>query len=172
MYGDRAGKEINYVPLMEVTYWGFRLMITFGGLAAFAALVALWMTRKGTVPDRKWISRLAVFGILAPFAANSAGWIFTEMGRQPFVVAPNPTRRHRPGLYVHGRGGVPGGERGRAALLLDRADHRVRGPAGGRGDAAGAVHPRRRPGGHARTAAHDDGAPGGKDDGDVLAFAY
>ena len=35
--------------------------------------------------------RLAVLGILAPFAANSAGWIFTEMGRQPFVVAPNPS---------------------------------------------------------------------------------
>ena len=32
-----------------------------------------------------------MFGILAPFGANSAGWIFTEMGRQPFVVAPNPT---------------------------------------------------------------------------------
>jgi cytochrome d ubiquinol oxidase subunit I len=32
-----------------------------------------------------------VAGILAPFVANSAGWIFTEMGRQPFVVAPNPT---------------------------------------------------------------------------------
>jgi cytochrome d ubiquinol oxidase subunit I len=34
--------------------------------------------------------RLAVFGIMAPFGANAAGWIFTEMGRQPFVVAPNP----------------------------------------------------------------------------------
>ncbi|GAB3654553.1 cytochrome ubiquinol oxidase subunit I [Zhihengliuella somnathii] len=91
MYGDRAGEEINYLPLMEVTYWGFRIMITFGGLAAAAAAVALWITRRGTVPHSKWLSRLAVFGILAPFGANSAGWIFTEMGRQPFVVAPNPT---------------------------------------------------------------------------------
>jgi cytochrome d ubiquinol oxidase subunit I len=41
---------------------------------------------------------LAVGGILAPFAANSAGWIFTEMGRQPFVVAPNPTGVD--GLYM------------------------------------------------------------------------
>jgi cytochrome d ubiquinol oxidase subunit I len=30
-------------------------------------------------------------GIATPFIGNSAGWIFTEMGRQPFVVAPNPT---------------------------------------------------------------------------------
>jgi len=91
MYGERAGAEIQYVPLMAVTYWGFRLMIGFGGLAAFSCVVALWLTRRGTVPESKWIMRLALLGILAPFAANSAGWIFTEMGRQPFVVAPNPT---------------------------------------------------------------------------------
>lgn len=90
IYGERAGQEIEYVPVMEVTYWGFRMMIGFGGLAALAALVALWITRKGTVPASPWLMRLAVFGILAPFGANAAGWIFTEMGRQPFVVAPNP----------------------------------------------------------------------------------
>jgi cytochrome bd ubiquinol oxidase subunit I len=89
-YGERAGQPIQYVPVMAVTYWGFRLMITFGGLAAAAAAVALWLVRKGTVPGSKWLMRLAVLGILAPFGANSAGWIFTEMGRQPFVVAPNP----------------------------------------------------------------------------------
>lgn len=89
--GQRAGQEINYVPIMEVTYWGFRLMIGFGMLAAAAAAVALFLTRKGTVPKSKGIMNLAVAGIFAPFAANSAGWIFTEMGRQPFVVAPNPT---------------------------------------------------------------------------------
>ncbi|MBG0741640.1 cytochrome ubiquinol oxidase subunit I [Paeniglutamicibacter antarcticus] len=90
IYGDRAGQEIQYVPVMAVTYWGFRMMIGFGGLAALAALVALVLVRKGTVPESKWLMRLAVFGILAPFGANAAGWIFTEMGRQPFVVAPNP----------------------------------------------------------------------------------
>ncbi|REE03314.1 cytochrome ubiquinol oxidase subunit I [Citricoccus nitrophenolicus] len=90
MYGERAGQEIDYLPVMEVTYWGFRIMITFGGLAALAAAIALWLTRKGTVPASKPLMRLAVAGILAPFGANAAGWIFTEMGRQPFVVAPNP----------------------------------------------------------------------------------
>lgn len=90
-YGDMAGKPVNYVPVMPVTYWGFRLMIGLGGLSAFAALVALFITRRGTVPKSKNLMRLAVFGILAPFGANAAGWIFTELGRQPFVVAPNPT---------------------------------------------------------------------------------
>ncbi|MBW4041618.1 MAG: cytochrome ubiquinol oxidase subunit I [Acidobacteria bacterium] len=91
IYGSRSGATIDYQPDMTVTYWGFRIMIGFGGIAAFAAAVALWLTRKGTVPRSKRLMQLAVFGILAPFGANAAGWIFTEMGRQPFVVAPNPT---------------------------------------------------------------------------------
>lgn len=86
-----SGATVNYQPSMAVTYWGFRIMIGFGALAAFAALIALIITRKGTVPKSKGLMRLAVFGILAPFGASAAGWVFTEMGRQPFVVAPNPT---------------------------------------------------------------------------------
>lgn len=89
-YGERAGSEIEYLPIMEVTYWGFRLMITFGGVAALTAAIGLWIGRKGTVPYDKTLMNLAWLSILAPFAANSTGWIFTEMGRQPFTVAPNP----------------------------------------------------------------------------------
>ncbi|NEM89766.1 cytochrome ubiquinol oxidase subunit I [Galbitalea soli] len=100
IYGSRAGETINYVPIVAVTYWGFRIMIGFGALAAFAAAVALWLTRKGTVPWSRWISRLALVGILAPFVANTAGWVFTEMGRQPFVVAPNPTAGGVDGVYL------------------------------------------------------------------------
>ncbi|WP_207457407.1 cytochrome ubiquinol oxidase subunit I [Herbiconiux sp. SYSU D00978] len=99
-YGEYSGAPIDYVPNLEITYWGFRLMIGFGGLAAFAAAVALWLTRRGTVPESAWIMRLAVLGILAPFAANSAGWIFTEMGRQPFVVAPNPNPSGTDGVFM------------------------------------------------------------------------
>ena len=99
-YEQKYGADVDYVPTMWVTYWGFRLMIGFGAIAAFAAAVALWLTRKGTVPRSRWLMRLAVFGILSPFAANAAGWIFTEMGRQPFVVAPNPNPSGVDGVYM------------------------------------------------------------------------
>jgi cytochrome d ubiquinol oxidase subunit I len=100
IYGARAGEKIDYVPLMAVTYWGFRLMILFGALAAAFTALALWLTRRGTVPASRLLSRVAVLSILAPFAASSAGWIFTEMGRQPFVVAPNPTPGGVDGVFM------------------------------------------------------------------------
>ena len=100
IYGAAAGTTVQYVPIIAVTYWAFRLMILFGALAAFASAVALWLTRRGTVPRSKWIMRLAVLGILSPFAASAAGWVFTELGRQPFVVAPNPTPGGIDGVYM------------------------------------------------------------------------
>ena len=77
-------------PNLAVTYWSFRLMIGFAAFAAATALAALWLTRKGRTTDKTWFSKLALFSIPAPFLGASFGWIFTEMGRQPFVVAPNP----------------------------------------------------------------------------------
>jgi cytochrome d ubiquinol oxidase subunit I len=55
------------------------------------AIAGLWVTRGGRVPDQRWFSRLSLLAIPTPFLANSAGWIFTEMGRQPWIVAPNPS---------------------------------------------------------------------------------
>ena len=92
--GALAGKPIDYVPDLPVTYWGFRLMIGFGAIAALAAVAVLWLTRKGRFPrgrPGRWFTWLALASIATPFLANSFGWIFTEMGRQPWVVAPNPT---------------------------------------------------------------------------------
>jgi cytochrome bd ubiquinol oxidase subunit I len=89
-FGNLAGEPIDYTPVLAVTYWGFRLMIGMGAVSAAVAVYALWSTRRGRVPS----SRIGVYGALlavaAPFVANAAGWIFTEMGRQPFVVVPNP----------------------------------------------------------------------------------
>ena len=51
--------------------------------------MGLWTLRGGRVTGNKWFSRMALVALPAPFLANSFGWIFTEMGRQPWVVVPN-----------------------------------------------------------------------------------
>lgn len=80
----------NYVPNLFVTYWSFRAMIGLMAASVVLAIVGLWMTRKGRIPQLRWLGTAALIAVPFPFLANSAGWIFTEMGRQPWIVAPNP----------------------------------------------------------------------------------
>ncbi|GAA3070020.1 cytochrome ubiquinol oxidase subunit I [Streptosporangium carneum] len=76
----------DYRPVIGLTYWSFRLMIGFGVLAGLLALAGLWLTRRGRLPKNPWFYRAAIWGIGLPLLANSLGWIFTEMGRQPWTV--------------------------------------------------------------------------------------
>jgi cytochrome d ubiquinol oxidase subunit I len=89
-YQKRFGPD-DYRPNLFVTYWSFRMMIGLLLIPVMFALAALWLTRGGRIPKQRWFSRFALLTIPIPFLANIAGWVFTEMGRQPWVVAPNPT---------------------------------------------------------------------------------
>jgi cytochrome d ubiquinol oxidase subunit I len=75
----------DYSPSVPVTFWSFRLMIGAGFLAALAGLWFLWRMRKGGLPGRGAVATALVLPLL-PLAANSLAWIFTEMGRQPWIV--------------------------------------------------------------------------------------
>jgi cytochrome d ubiquinol oxidase subunit I len=77
----------DYTPNIPATYWTFRLMIGFGLLAGLISAVGLWLTRRrARRPVPRWFYAAGVAGLVLPFAANSVGWIFTEMGRQPWAV--------------------------------------------------------------------------------------
>jgi cytochrome d ubiquinol oxidase subunit I len=76
----------NYTPNIPVAYWTFRVMIGFGALALLIALAGLWLQRRGRIPRQRWFAWAAIGGIGFPVVANSVGWIFTEMGRQPWAV--------------------------------------------------------------------------------------
>ncbi|MET7752014.1 cytochrome ubiquinol oxidase subunit I [Micromonospora sp. NPDC005367] len=76
----------NYAPIIPVTYWSFRFMIAFGMAAAAIALLVLWTHRKGRTPSSKWLLRAGLVMPVLPLLASSFGWIFTEMGRQPWIV--------------------------------------------------------------------------------------
>jgi cytochrome d ubiquinol oxidase subunit I len=75
----------DYTPNIPVQYWMFRLMIGAGVLAALAAIWFLFGLRKGHVPGRAAVATAILLPFL-PLAANSFAWIFTEMGRQPWIV--------------------------------------------------------------------------------------
>ena len=76
----------DYTPNIPLTYWTFRLMIGVGLLSAIPALWVLWAFRRGRVTIGRWLGRVALLLPLTPLLGNSFGWIFTEMGRQPWIV--------------------------------------------------------------------------------------
>lgn len=77
----------NFAPVLWITYWSFRWMIGLGVLHAFIALVGLWVTRKGAKkPPAKWMWKIAIWSYPLALLANLVGWVFTEMGRQPWIV--------------------------------------------------------------------------------------
>jgi cytochrome d ubiquinol oxidase subunit I len=83
---DTQFGEGNYTPNIPLAYWSFRLMIGFGFIGAFFALLALWQMRKGGTPRGRWFAP-AMFSLpFLPLLANSFGWIFTETARQPWAV--------------------------------------------------------------------------------------
>ncbi|HSO12178.1 MAG TPA: cytochrome ubiquinol oxidase subunit I [Anaerolineales bacterium] len=75
----------DYIPLMVVTYWTFRIMMTFGFIMIGVTAFFLWMNMRGDITKARWMKWTPSLLIL-PYLANGTGWILTEMGRQPWIV--------------------------------------------------------------------------------------
>ncbi|GGQ68882.1 cytochrome ubiquinol oxidase subunit I [Streptomyces ruber] len=107
-YGGTAG---DYLPNITLTYWSYRAMILFGMTSFAVGVAGLWLTRNRRMinpahvtepeevphlmltPNRplgpfltRWAWRVMILTMLFPLVSNSFGWIFTETGRQPWVV--------------------------------------------------------------------------------------
>src|SRR5206468_4088126 len=84
-YQKRYGPG-DYRPVIPVTYWSFRLMIGLGTASVLIGALGLWLTRRGRLPLGRRFWRAATWAVPLPLLANSFGWLFTEMGRQPWTV--------------------------------------------------------------------------------------
>jgi cytochrome d ubiquinol oxidase subunit I len=75
----------DYVPLMVVTYWTFRIMMAFGFVMIAITAFFMWSNSRGDITKAKWMKWVPWILVL-PYLANASGWILTEMGRQPWIV--------------------------------------------------------------------------------------
>ena len=74
----------DYVPDVFVQYWSMRVMAYLGSLVLLIGLWGLW--RRKRLDTSPLFLRVAVWAIPLPFVINTAGWILTENGRQPWIV--------------------------------------------------------------------------------------
>jgi cytochrome d ubiquinol oxidase subunit I len=87
-YGDLVPGG-DYTPNIPIAYWTFRAMM---GLGFAGMLIGAWILWSIRGPDAKgvgtgrWTATVAILLPFLPLLANSFGWIFTEMARQPWIV--------------------------------------------------------------------------------------
>jgi cytochrome bd ubiquinol oxidase subunit I len=76
----------NYVPDVFIQYWSMRAMAYLAALVMLLALWGAWLLHRGKLESSKWFLRLSIWAVVTPFAMNTAGWLLTESGRQPWIV--------------------------------------------------------------------------------------
>ena len=76
----------NYVPNVFIQYWGMRVMAYLAALILLFGLWGLWLLRRKTLERSKWFLWTAPWLVIFPFLMNTAGWLLTESGRQPWIV--------------------------------------------------------------------------------------
>ncbi|HVS46862.1 MAG TPA: cytochrome ubiquinol oxidase subunit I [Verrucomicrobiae bacterium] len=74
-------------PPVELTYYAYHVMVGLGTiLAALAALSVLLLVWRGRLYRARWLLWLLLLAMPFPYIANEAGWVVTEVGRQPWIV--------------------------------------------------------------------------------------
>jgi cytochrome d ubiquinol oxidase subunit I len=73
-------------PPVAVIFWSFRIMISLGFAMLGLGVWSLWRRIRGKLYDDNLLKRAAI--VMGPmgFVAVLAGWVTTEVGRQPFTV--------------------------------------------------------------------------------------
>jgi cytochrome d ubiquinol oxidase subunit I len=73
-------------PPAEIIFWSFRVMVGLGFLMLALGLFSLFARLRKTLYDWRLLHRFALLMSPAGFVAVIAGWITTEVGRQPWVI--------------------------------------------------------------------------------------
>ncbi len=73
-------------PYSPLVFWSFRLMVGLGFLMLGLGLAALIQRFRGRLYESAGLHRVAIAMAPAGFVALLAGWVTTEVGRQPFTV--------------------------------------------------------------------------------------
>ena len=76
----------NYMPRVRLMYWSMRVMAMLGVAMFLIAAVGAWLYRKRKLHRARWFQWTAIVAMAFPYIAATAGWILTEMGRQPWIV--------------------------------------------------------------------------------------
>jgi cytochrome d ubiquinol oxidase subunit I len=73
-------------PPVSILFWSFRIMVGLGLLMIALGLWSLLARARGKLYEWRWLHRFALAMGPSGFIAVIAGWVTTEVGRQPWTV--------------------------------------------------------------------------------------
>lgn len=77
----------NEHPPVAITHYAFQIMVGIGSLLVLIALTYfILLLRKKSLLERRWVLWLFVCAIPLGYIALEAGWVVTEVGRQPWII--------------------------------------------------------------------------------------
>ena len=71
-------------PPVTLTFVAFRVMVILGFL--FVLLTFIGFLKRNKLEESPWFLKVMLWSIPLPYLALQAGWIVTEVGRQPWIV--------------------------------------------------------------------------------------
>jgi cytochrome bd ubiquinol oxidase subunit I len=72
-------------PVLPV-FLSFRAMVGMGFFMTLLAILAVFVSWKGTIEKNTLLLRVLLYSIPIPYLANQLGWVVAEVGRQPWIV--------------------------------------------------------------------------------------
>lgn len=73
-------------PPVLIPFLAYHVMVGLGMYFIGLTLLGLFLWWRGQLFRRRWLLWVFVASVIAPYLANQAGWVATEVGRQPWVV--------------------------------------------------------------------------------------
>jgi len=73
-------------PYSPVVFWSFRIMVGLGMLMLLLSLIGLLLRKGGRLYEVRWFQYWALYMGPTGLIALLAGWVTTEVGRQPWTV--------------------------------------------------------------------------------------
>jgi len=77
----------NEHPPVAITHYAFQVMVGIGTLLLLISLIYFFILfKKKPLTEKRWLLKLFVFAIPLGYLALEAGWVVTEVGRQPWII--------------------------------------------------------------------------------------
>jgi cytochrome d ubiquinol oxidase subunit I len=76
----------DLIPPVALTFYAFHIMVILGGYFILMFIVALLYSRKRKFAKQRWLQWICLLSIPLAYIAGQAGWVVTEVGRQPWAI--------------------------------------------------------------------------------------